>query len=69
MIKVTVPKDIAPWDKDVEVCITKNFIERDWWLLLYKYLGYDVYFIYCPTNSNCIHPAFLFRVNLIFKFV
>ena len=44
----------------MEVYVTKNIIEKERWLLLYEYFGYNVYFIYGPTDSNCIRPVFLF---------
>lgn len=69
MYKLTIPKDLVPWKHDVEVFITRNIIEKDYWLLLFSYLGYNVYHIYSREDGKLIRPFYMFGNYYIKQYI
>lgn len=71
MEKLTIPKDLCLWSKDVEVYISKDKIEKERWLLLKNYLGYNVYYVYNPEEcvGNCIYPYLFLGCHYIMRHI
>lgn len=68
MEKLIVPKELC-LRLEEEVYITKEKIEKERWLLLKNYNGYNIYYIYDPIKLPCIYPYLYFGCHYVMQHI